>query len=750
MIESSEAYKNAIIGDARRTYLRAVVDISDPDIVYGEVSSESKAAFANGAQLHDRVLSYSPPVATLENDRWLLDGSFEFVEDDHTTELQTAYVSKTLSDENGGFSAAQYAEMTFSNVDILQACSVWFSDRAEDGIPVDFTVEVKQGGAVYFTKTFTNNAATRVSMDGFTVYNPDAIRVTVTKWSLPGRRMRVVEIVAGFYEIWGNNELAYFNVTQQADVSNVSIPYGTCELRMDNLDRRFEPRAKAGLFQSIEERQGIEISIGVKTPDGIDYKPAGIFYQFSAGWKTSDNGLSIQWNLVDIIGLLADREFVPPSTLPTTLSGWIAALVSQLGVNFAQRYTVDSNYASAAVTANSREDVTGKTCGDILRFACMAAGVWARADAETGYLAAEPLWSQGNRLTIDNLISYPVMMANNDVGAIVFTLHDGSDNGTQYVVGGTSAASSETVSIDNPFLHTAAQALTAARLMLSAYGGNRLETTGRGDPSAEIGDVETVELDEYSAMSARRIFQTFSYHDGVLQQCQSALLQADGGLEFEERVFLTGSGTWTAPAGVTQLRVILGGGGQGGTAGTAGTWEKAGEKGADGAGGRIWYGTININPSQSFAYSSGAGGLNGAEGGATSFGSYSSANGRVYDPSYTDIINGDAYGRSGAANPRANTSDGGAGGAGGVKGNQHTVSGSVTRYYAYEAHETYYQKVQVSASKYQQLVDSGVDKNTLSSETSSYTQTVIDNYPGHGNAGQKGADGFILIYYSKG
>ncbi len=100
---------------------------------------------------------------------------------------------------------------------------------------------------------------------------------------------------------------------------------------MDNLDRRFEPRNKNGVFRSIEERQGIDISIGV---DGGDYQHVGIFYQYSGGWKTGDNGTTMQWSLVDIVGLLADRQYLPPDTLPTTLQGWAASLVSQLGTNF--------------------------------------------------------------------------------------------------------------------------------------------------------------------------------------------------------------------------------------------------------------------------------------------------------------------------------------------------------------------------------------------------------------------------------
>src|SRR5699024_12301198 len=49
----------------------------------------------------------------------------------------------------------------------------------------------------------------------------------------------------------------------------------------------------------------------------------------------------LEWSLVDIVGLIADREYIPPATLPATLGGWVASIVAQLGTNFAQRYRVD-------------------------------------------------------------------------------------------------------------------------------------------------------------------------------------------------------------------------------------------------------------------------------------------------------------------------------------------------------------------------------------------------------------------------
>ena len=705
MLDLSGSYYAAITADARRILLRAIIDIIDPDISYGTVEGSGEAPFSRPEQLHDKIFALSPPYATLERNRWLLDGRFQIFPDDYQAAGEVGYAGGELAGDDGTFDGAQYVQLGFSNVSILQACSVYFPGADFDGLAVDFTVEVLQGGTAYYTKAITGNAEAQINLDGFTVNNPDAIRVTVSKWSLPGRRMRIPEIIPGIYEEWDNSIIAAFSVTQQANFACLALPYGTCSLSMDNLDRRFEPRNKQGVFRSIEERQGIKVSIGVETADSEPvYQPVGVFYQFSGGWKTGDNGLTMQWSLVDIIGLLADRQYLPPSTLPTTLEGWVASLVAQLGANFESAYIVDPNYADTALTA-SLADVSGKSCGEILRMACMASGTFPRADAETGKLAVEPYWEQGSKMTLDNMSVYPVIQANDDLAAIIFTLADGSQ--TQYVVSGNSTASSNTVQVQNPFIHTQSQALTAARLILSTYGGNQLATTGRGNPASEIGDVDTVWLDASQATTGRRMMQTFSFSDGVMQGCQSTLLQADGSFQFEGRAVITESGTWTAPAGVTQLRIILVGHGGNGTDGTDGSWDAAGVNGVDGQGGKVWAGTVSINSQQQFVITIGE---------DTVMGQYSSANGKWYEYGYTDIASGDSFARTGVQAPIPGSGDGGAGGKAGVKGNRHT--------------ETI----------------RGEDED--GNPTTDWV-TVIDNYPTEGTPGVDGVLGCVVVYWDK-
>lgn len=173
---------------------------------------------------------------------------------------------------------------------------------------------------------------------------------------------------------------------------------------------------------------------------------------------------------------------------------------------------------------------------------------------------------------------------------------------------------------------------------------------------------------------------------GLLKSRTSALVgflppQPESSEYFDERVLLTGSGTWTVPEGVTTYTKVLIGGGQGGKHGGKGedgkqrtaSWSegmytrynwsgylpgaisKGGVGGEGGVGGKVLVETVNdATPGESIAYSCGAAGAgattDGAEGEngtATTMGGSSSDSGSSSDIGYTDPVTGEVFAAKG-------------------------------------------------------------------------------------------------------
>lgn len=197
-------------------------------------------------------------------------------------------------------------------------------------------------------------------------------------------------------------------------------------------------------------------------------------------------------------------------------------------------------------------------------------------------------------------------------------------------------------------------------------------------------------------------------------------IRQEGSESYEYHVVLTGSGTFTFPEGTTSARAVLIGAGGAGFDGSPGgdsteTWEgdelkttrinltapttsasdssnvsnrgagtpgNGGAGGAAGTPGKVYEVTFSPSSGSRISYACGVKGTsNGALGGETTFGSYSSNSGSTSSAGYTDIISGITYAKSGDSG-----ADGGKGGSGadgesvgGVSGGKQEPSGSATR-----------------------------------------------------------------------
>lgn len=119
MIENSAAYEEAIVGDVRRILLRAIVDIIDPDIIYGTVESSGAAAVCDPGQIHDKQFDLAPPYAALERNRWILDGQFDiFPDSGQALAGQAGFIGDVLSGDGGTFSPAVWVEEQLSLIHI--------------------------------------------------------------------------------------------------------------------------------------------------------------------------------------------------------------------------------------------------------------------------------------------------------------------------------------------------------------------------------------------------------------------------------------------------------------------------------------------------------------------------------------------------------------------------------------------------------------------------------------------------------
>ena len=136
--------------------------------------------------------------------------------------VEQGWMGDDMCGTDGTFDEPQVVIQPFTGVGTLQAASVWFALFP----PADFTVEILSESTVVQSWSVTDNTQMSFSAQGFTVYNPTSIRVTVTKMARPETRLRIAEIVPGVYEQWQGRQLTELRIKHEVDPSCLSLPYG--------------------------------------------------------------------------------------------------------------------------------------------------------------------------------------------------------------------------------------------------------------------------------------------------------------------------------------------------------------------------------------------------------------------------------------------------------------------------------------------------------------------------------------------
>ncbi len=200
--------------------------------------------------------------------------------------------------------------------------------------------------------------------------------------------------------------------------------------------------------------------------------------------------------------------------------------------------------------------------------------------------------------------------------------------------------------------------INVARRLLNYYGETRILSTDFKVKNEKSGDLLTI-INPYKVHQTGYVKEmTATGLATIKARCDllTNFTPTKGGNNYANHRMYTADGSFEVPAGTTMLRIILCQGGQGGGGGyNGGAGQHCREPGAGGAAGaagnpgKLFIADIPVTPGQSFAVAVGAAGTggaantDGAEGGETTFGSYSSANGERPVSGYYDIFEDKYY-----------------------------------------------------------------------------------------------------------
>lgn len=231
------------------------------------------------------------------------------------------------------------------------------------------------------------------------------------------------------------------------------------------------------------------------------------------------------------------------------------------------------------------------------------------------------------------------------------------------------------VTVTNATLVSLANSENVADRVLAYYGSARTVTNDLIVGEERPGDA--VRFTDPFDTPAEGFVKSMDISMGGLLRASAQLVAGyvptEPGNYYTHFVVLDRDQTWTVPTECKgKIRAVLIGGGQGGFSGAKGedggrasgssygTSGKGGQGGDGGSGGKVYIVTVPTAPGQRFAVAIGAGGIGGVmgedgvptpgnEGGATTFGSYTSLDGRPSDTGHANQMTGEQYALPGSA-----------------------------------------------------------------------------------------------------
>jgi hypothetical protein len=433
------------------------------------ISGTEEALISNTiSTLYDTTKSVK--YATNELNLWALDGTFT-VAPDAPPYADFGYISDI---DSSGSVTITLPEVHASATSGL---TINWGGRLDE-YPTVFTITAKNGDAVVYESTVTDNTA-QVSAIFAQLQNYDSIAITVHAWSLPYRRVRIEKVTIGHILTFYKKDIFSYTHEQTGHLNSGELPKNSITFTLDNTDGRWNPNNPTGMEQYLSERQKIKVRYGLDIDGTVEWIPAGTFYL--SEWRVPNNGLEANFVARDIFEYLLNETYTGGTS--GKLSDLIWDAFDSAGIPDDFVYILDPSLNNYSATLPEGEH----TCAEIVQMCANAAGCVIFQD-RNGVLHIEPLSKVHTNAVIPLTLSYshPEIELSKPLKNVAVSY---GDNNYSLSVG----SAGETQTVSNPLIGSAAQAEFVAKWVRDTLT-TRKTVSGeyRADPRLDVFDIVAV------------------------------------------------------------------------------------------------------------------------------------------------------------------------------------------------------------------------------------------------------------------
>lgn len=396
MLQVSTQWQKATREQFRRqAYLYVTLEVVPPGLRDGATAtSEDTNANASTGRLLDGIAETPAAYASLERNRWTLDGTF-LVRDSGT--LFDDWWSKvSVSD------GTPVVKFTFDQPYTFPG--MYFRwDKVSGSYPTSIRVVGYNSKHVQKYSVLVNNIN---SDEGFfstlAMNDIQYVDVEILQWVSTGWRARMVEVVFGLsvsFDSVNNGRILSATQTSMSDPLSRKLPSHSVKLKMRNYDQYFDAKLETGITKYLARQQVVNIQWAFVTAKGVvEYAPKQLYLVKSFEVPADSKEISIELNnRIEVL----DNDFLygtytGSSRTLRALAEYVLTM-SNVPVEFTGQmpWTMPDVFDTIATTA----PIPYGAVNEILQLIALAGCVWLTTRGPDGFIQFMPYKRQIHSLS---------------------------------------------------------------------------------------------------------------------------------------------------------------------------------------------------------------------------------------------------------------------------------------------------------------------------------------------------------------
>lgn len=510
----SNEYKQAIYAPIRTTKGRVTFDISDVtargDV--NDISTTTESIISNKQQLINKKREQSYNLATWEPNRFKLDGSFTFPDDNIENNKELGFVSDNFCNELGVFNPEQILTFRFNSHHSSMGITVTF-DVLNNEYATDFTINAYDGdnNLIYGVDVLNNDLVQVAIIGQFYLYKK--VEIIIRKWNKPYRRCRVVEVDFGVVRVYKDDKLIKMDLIEEMDLISSTVPSAEFRFTVYNQNREFNILNPSGFYKFLQQRQQVISELGVVIGSGeVEYVRLGEFYL--QDWVSDEGSLTASFtarNIIDIIGTYEYENLVAKSNY--SLYDMAEDIFTLCGV---EHYAIDLGLKNISTLGLVRKS----NCRNILQMIAIAgmSNVYVTRD-NVIVIKQSPLSLGAPVDTIDmeNMKQEPKIELDKIVKSVEVIYDTNLDTGQGIIISNPEIDKGEALRVENTLINSLEAATNVGNWILrqKSYRAKYM-ANWRGNPAHELNDVVIIE-DSYNQNNKTIITKNELIYQGYLE-----------------------------------------------------------------------------------------------------------------------------------------------------------------------------------------------------------------------------------------